>query len=359
MIFQKLSLLHEIAESEKSCGWLDKENFCIADANLAQAILRNSDKFFEEHSDFFFAASRNFSSRAAQIKLAREVRSHLADAWAATDIGSIVAAIPECSLWPGAGCALLYQIFGRALLAPWRSADIRKAVHAIIDARMIGRTDSGEGGIRSYWRRHRLLKAIGRQRTVEAPAPHEHDVLSIVARRMHASSNEMVAEIFLGFVFSSVNSLGVSLSWLVLLAVDNKMMAAPPRRLALEALRMFPISWMMERRPTISQYILGHLVNTDHIIVVSPYAVHRNPRHWAMPNQFQPGRWSKPMQHRGGWMPFGAGPHSCVAMQLNLEILTALAAAIAARGQWTIEASDRDVLLGPALTPSPFRLVRR
>lgn len=59
-------------------------------------------------------------------------------------------------------------------------------------------------------------------------------------------------------------------------------------------------------------------------ILVSPWAMHRNPQKWPQPEAFQPERWgdllaAKPamaelsnMGTNGVYLPFGAGPRNCI-----------------------------------------------
>jgi pentalenene oxygenase len=101
--------------------------------------------------------------------------------------------------------------------------------------------------------------------------------------------------------------------------------------------------------------LLGHEVDPGWTVIVSPYAVHRNPACWPEPENFLPERWAQPLD-RSAWLPFGAGPHSCVAIGLTFQLLQRLLGAFFER-RWRIEGGDGAPLIGPALAPPLYRLV--
>jgi cytochrome P450 len=77
-----------------------------------------------------------------------------------------------------------------------------------------------------------------------------------------------------------------------------------------EALRLRPPSWGFFRETT-ADYRLGDtVIPRGHMLALSPWFTHRDPRHWEDPERFDPERWeTKP--EAGAFFPFSAGPYQC------------------------------------------------
>jgi cytochrome P450 len=95
-----------------------------------------------------------------------------------------------------------------------------------------------------------------------------------------------------------------------------------------ETLRLWPPSWMFSRRVLDHVVLGGRAVPVGTMCLISPALLHRDPRWWAEPEQFQPDRWLRrvpglgrrfdpkaPGQPRGAYLPFGAGPRMCIGEQ--------------------------------------------
>ena len=90
-----------------------------------------------------------------------------------------------------------------------------------------------------------------------------------------------------------------------------------------EVMRMYPAAHSVGRRAERDDVICGHRIPAGSAVVISPWAVHHSPKVWDRPDIFDPGRFDLPDgrypgDHRYAWFPFGAGPHTCVGMQLAL-----------------------------------------
>ncbi len=88
-----------------------------------------------------------------------------------------------------------------------------------------------------------------------------------------------------------------------------------------ESLRLQPPAWMMTRRAIESDQIANYLIPNGSHVLICPYAIHRHPLFWENPESFIPERFSaenKATQHRYSYLPFGAGPRTCIAAQLAL-----------------------------------------
>lgn len=100
-----------------------------------------------------------------------------------------------------------------------------------------------------------------------------------------------------------------------------------------ETLRLYPPISRIGRRP-LSDVDLGSLrLARDAAVFLSPFVTQRDPRWFADPERFQPGRWEGPAANRPrfAWFPFGAGPRSCVGEHFALGVMTLALVTIAQR----------------------------
>jgi len=99
----------------------------------------------------------------------------------------------------------------------------------------------------------------------------------------------------------------------------------------MEALRLYPPFWMVDRMAVADDRAAGLDIPRGSTVIVYVYGAHHAPRYWPDPETFDPERFSKaneklntPFTH----LPFGAGPRGCIggnyAMLQILMILGAL-----------------------------------
>jgi cytochrome P450 len=99
-------------------------------------------------------------------------------------------------------------------------------------------------------------------------------------------------------------------------------------RVIRESLRLYPPAWLLGRTPIEPVEIGGYLIAPAANIVISPYVIHRNPRFFPDPEQFDPDRFlSEPARY--SYLPFGAGPRVCIGqpfamLELALVLVTVL-----------------------------------
>jgi len=98
-----------------------------------------------------------------------------------------------------------------------------------------------------------------------------------------------------------------------------------------EAMRLYPAAHTLGRSNTADEVIHGYRIPAGSAIVVSPWVIHRSPKIWPDPDTFDPRRFDLPAGqfpggHKYAWFPFGAGPRTCIGMQLAmLEVPVVLA----------------------------------
>ena len=110
------------------------------------------------------------------------------------------------------------------------------------------------------------------------------------------------------------------------------------RRVFMEALRLSPPIWGVERRAIEDDVIGGYRVPKGAYITIGQYLMHRHPAYWESPGTFDPERFtdaaaaSRPAY---AYFPFGGGPRRCIGMRLSMMqgplMLATLAQAFRAR----------------------------
>jgi cytochrome P450 len=97
-----------------------------------------------------------------------------------------------------------------------------------------------------------------------------------------------------------------------------------------ESMRVYPPVWGFFRMMT-EDYRLGDtVIPKGHLMGMSPWATHRDPRYWPDPLRFDPERWSEGAEHPPelSYFPFSAGPYEChgrgLAMKEAVLILATL-----------------------------------
>jgi cytochrome P450 len=93
--------------------------------------------------------------------------------------------------------------------------------------------------------------------------------------------------------------------------VDDLPRLTLTRRTLMEAMRLYPPAWIIGRSVNGADQIGGYEIPPRSILFLSPYVVHRHPRHWADPEGFDPGRFAQEPP-RGAYFPFGGGPRMCI-----------------------------------------------
>lgn len=92
-----------------------------------------------------------------------------------------------------------------------------------------------------------------------------------------------------------------------------------------EILRRYPAGWLGSRITSRDTVAAGVPIPAGTLVLYSPYLTHHDPSLWEDPHLIRPGRFAS--GHRSwAYLPYAAGPRSCLGMHLSrLMLRTALA----------------------------------
>lgn len=341
--------------------WLPGRQLCVADPAIARAILTNEEGLYEEHSDFFHTRRGVFGSRSTQVRIGRSSRTLLRSHLAARADGlaeSVERALVPVSTWPDAGNWLVYRHLADVLVAPGSPVRLRRILDEIVErAVLAGARERHSHLSRAFFRfrvGRELARAIEDRRRRGAGEP--ADVLDAVveAAGPEAPAAEL-GEVFLSFLFAVAGSVGFVLGWSLYLLGTNPRSDVPPAWVVKEALRLWPVAWMLGRRPARPHEVAGIAVTPRDLVVACPYLVHRHPLYWEDPQGFQPERWATDPD-RQAFIPFGWGPHVCVAGALSSLLVEDILRTILDGWELTVTPHDHRPCVGPALAPPRFTL---
>jgi cytochrome P450 len=216
------------------------------------------------------------------------------------------------------------------------------------------------GELRKHWelrsRAFGVLDEYLQRRRKEAPG---HDLLQILMDARYSDGEGMPDELVLSesmqLLVAGHETSSNALSWLLYLLssrpdcvdeirqeFDSVLGERPlsfsdvPKfeftiRVILEALRLYPPFWMVDRMALADDRAGDVAIPRGSTVVVFIYGVHHSPQYWENPETFDPERFTKakeklhtPFAH----LPFGAGPRGCIggnyAMLQILMILSVL-----------------------------------
>ena len=83
-----------------------------------------------------------------------------------------------------------------------------------------------------------------------------------------------------------------------------------------ESMRLYPPAWITDRENIEDDAFLGFKIKAKTLIGVSFYELHRNPKYWDKPEEFNPERFlGEQKKHSMQYFyPFGAGPRMCIGL---------------------------------------------
>lgn len=123
----------------------------------------------------------------------------------------------------------------------------------------------------------------------------------------------------------------------------------------LESMRLYPPAWIISRESTTPFEIRNYTFAAGTSVFMSPWVLHRDPRHFAEPEMFRPERWMDGLAHRlprCAYLPFGGGPRICIGHRFAMIEAILILATIAQ--QFSVEwRRDRPITLLPSITLRP------
>jgi cytochrome P450 len=136
---------------------------------------------------------------------------------------------------------------------------------------------------------------------------------------------------------AEVDRLDISASW----SVDD---LVETRAVIDEALRLYPAIAAISRVAMGYDVLAGETVRRGTIIVIAPYVLHRHRLIWQEPDVFDPARFLPPARSsidRYAYLPFGAGPRTCIGSTFALQEATLVLAHIIRNFTLTIAPGHR------------------
>ena len=86
-----------------------------------------------------------------------------------------------------------------------------------------------------------------------------------------------------------------------------------------EALRLYPPAWVITRTAAEPDEVGGYPLSPGTLVLISTYALHRDPTLWDEADAFVPQRWlDGPRAPRWSYLPFGAGIRQCIGRDFAL-----------------------------------------
>ena len=135
--------------------------------------------------------------------------------------------------------------------------------------------------------------------------------------------------------------------------VTFESLARLPRTRAVieETMRLYPPAWSFGRAPRRDDVIAGCSVPAGRLVMIAPWATHRDRALFPQPEAFDPSRFLAGTPPAFSYLPFGAGARTCIGHAFaRTEALIVLAT-------W-IRTLDFELLPGQDLEPAPLVTLR-
>jgi cytochrome P450 len=210
------------------------------------------------------------------------------------------------------------------------------------------------------------VDALIAKRRALPPGP---DLFSVLVAGQAAPDDVALRDQFAGMLAAGFETTAQAMFWtLFLLAgapeeqarIGAELVARPPasvtasadfaawprlRACLLEALRLYPPSSVLSRVALGPDVAGGVRIPAGSLVMVSQWVMHRHERLWTAADRFRPERFAGQSLAvalaRPGFMPFGAGPRTCLGAGLALTEATLLLAHLLARYRIGLEPGQR------------------
>lgn len=120
-----------------------------------------------------------------------------------------------------------------------------------------------------------------------------------------------------------------------------------------ESMRLYPPAWITDRQNVTDDTLVGYHIKKETLIGVSFYELHRNPKYWENPDDFNPGRFlgEQKKQSMQYFYPFGAGPRMCIGSGFAIYEMCLTISQIVKK--YVIKSSNDTVQFNPLITLKP------
>jgi cytochrome P450 len=124
-----------------------------------------------------------------------------------------------------------------------------------------------------------------------------------------------------------------------------------------EAMRLHPPSYALGRRAATDTELAGYAVPAGTLVLVVPWATHRDPRFWPDPDRFDPARFlGEHDRPPFAYVPFSGGRRACIGRHLALLECTILLQAVLR--SYRLESVEATMALSPLVSMRPTGPVR-
>ena len=121
-----------------------------------------------------------------------------------------------------------------------------------------------------------------------------------------------------------------------------------------ESMRLFPPAWITDRENIEDDEFLGYHIKDKTLIGVSFYEIHRNPKYWKKPEEFDPERFlgEQKKESYKYFYPFGAGPRMCIGLGFAMYEMSLTLSYIVKNYQ--VHSQKKEIELNPLITLKPI-----
>ncbi len=126
-------------------------------------------------------------------------------------------------------------------------------------------------------------------------------------------------------------------------------------RVVLESMRLYPPVWATTRQALQDCEIGGYPIAAGTNVFMSQWVMHRDPRYFDNPEEFEPDRWADDLAKRlptYAYFPFGGGSRVCIGKSFAMMEAVLVVATIAQKFQLTL-VPEHPIVLQPSITLSP------
>ena len=120
-----------------------------------------------------------------------------------------------------------------------------------------------------------------------------------------------------------------------------------------ESMRLYPPAWITDRENIEDDTISGFTIKKGTLIGISFYELHRNPKYWKNPDEFNPERFlgEQKKESLHYFYPFGAGPRMCIGVGFAIYEMSLTLSYIVKK--YKITTDNKTIQVNPLVTLKP------